>query len=271
MTAPLCSQPEGRNPKIQVCHLHKQFNGKTVLKDVCLEVARGESMVIIGLSGTGKSVLLNCILGLLKPDGGQILVDGEDWCTLSEEEQLDRMRRIGMVFQSSALFDSLPVWENVAFALLQHGTPSNEARERADEMLELVGLPGTGDLMPAELSGGMKKRAGLARAICHQPEMIFYDEPLAGLDPVMSAAITKLMRRLHEEFSITSLTIAHNMRLARNFGDRIALLLDGGIYRILTPDELDSCQDPVVRQFVDGRADGPIRVLEGQMNRETQA
>ncbi|MDQ6966743.1 MAG: ATP-binding cassette domain-containing protein [Mariprofundaceae bacterium] len=245
--------------------MSKHFNGKAVLDEVSLEVAKGESMVIIGLSGTGKSVLMNCILGLLKPDGGQILVDGEDWCTLPEEEQLERMQRIGMVFQSSALFDSLPVWKNVAFALLQRGMLAHEARRRADEVLDLVGLPGTGDMMPAELSGGMTKRAGLARAICHKPEMVFYDEPLAGLDPVMSAAITQLMRRLHEEFKVTSLTIAHNMGLARNFGDRIAMLLDGKIYRILTPNELDSCQDPVVRQFVDGRAEGPIRVLEAPM------
>ncbi len=250
-------------PKIQVCHLGKQFNGKVVLDDISLEVARGESMVVIGLSGTGKSVLMKCILGLLKPDSGQILVDGEDWSTLDETEQLERMRRIGMVFQNSALFDSLPVWQNVAFALLRRGKSNKQARSSASEILDLVGLPGIEDMMPSELSGGMVKRVGLARAICHKPEMVFYDEPLSGLDPVMSDAITKLMRRLHEEFCVTSVTIAHNMQLARNFGDRIAMLLDGRIYRILTPNELDSCQDPVVRQFVDGRAEGPIRVLEG--------
>lgn len=253
--------PDG-TPKLQVCHLSKSFGKKQVLADVSLEVAKGESMLIIGLSGTGKSVLMNCILGLLKPDGGQVMVDGEDWATLPEDEQLERMQRIGMVFQNSALFDSLPVWRNVAFALLQRGMSDREARQRADEVLDLVGLPDTGDLMPAELSGGMTKRAGLARAICHKPEMIFYDEPLTGLDPVMSDAITQLMRRLHEEFRVTSFTIAHNMSLARDFADRTAMLLDGRIYRILVPDELDSCQDPVVRQFVDGHAEGPIHVLE---------
>ncbi|MDQ6972548.1 MAG: ATP-binding cassette domain-containing protein [Mariprofundaceae bacterium] len=252
-------------PKIRVCHVSKSFGDKDILKEVSLEIAKGESMVVIGLSGTGKSVLMNCILGLLKPDSGQILVDGEDWCTLPEGEQLERMQRIGMVFQSSALFDSLPVWKNVAFALLQRGMPQAQARERANEVLELVGLPGTGNMMPAELSGGMTKRAGLARAICHRPQMVFYDEPLAGLDPVMSDAITQLMRRLHEEFKVTSLTIAHNMNLARHFADRIAMLLDGKIYRILTPEELDSSDDPVVRQFVDGRAEGPIHVLEASM------
>jgi len=257
------NETKATTPKIRVCHLSKQFNGKTILDDVSFEVARGESMVVIGLSGTGKSVLMKCILGLLKPDSGEIRVDGEDWSLLPEAEQLERMQRIGMVFQNSALFDSLPVWKNVAFALLQRGESTKQARKQASEMLELVGLPGIENMMPSELSGGMVKRVGLARAICHKPEMVFYDEPLAGLDPVMSDAITQLMRRLHEEFCVTSLTIAHNMRLARSFGNRIAMLLDGRIYRILTPDELDSCQDPVVRQFVDGRADGPIHVLEG--------
>jgi len=250
-------------PKIQVCNVTKHFNGKVVLDGVSLDVMPGESIVIIGLSGTGKSVLMKCMLGLLKPDGGQVLVDGEDWCILPEREQLERMRRIGMVFQGSALFDSLPVWENVAFALLRQGVSKKEGRKRASQMLEMVGLPGTEDVMPAELSGGMTKRAGFARAICHKPEILFYDEPLAGLDPIMSDAITQLMLRLHEEFQVTSFTIAHNMTLARRFGDRIAMLMDGKIHRILSPNELDSCQDPAVRQFVEGRAEGPIHVLEG--------
>jgi len=246
-----------------MCGIQKSFNSKCVLNGINLDVMPGESMVIIGLSGTGKSVLMKCILGLLKPDGGQVLVDGEDWCTLPEKEQLERMRRIGMVFQGSALFDSLPVWENVAFALLRQGVGKKDARKQASQMLEMVGLPGTEDLMPAELSGGMTKRAGFARAICHKPEILFYDEPLAGLDPIMSDAITQLMLRLHEEFKVTSFTIAHNMQLARRFGNRIAMLMDGKIYRILSPNELDSCQDPAVRQFVEGRAEGPIHVLEG--------
>ena len=250
-------------PKIRICSVKKCFNSKVVLDGVSLDIMPGESMVLIGLSGTGKSVLMKCILGLLKPDGGQILVDGEDWCTLSEKEQLERMRCVGMVFQGSALFDSLPVWENVAFALLRQGISRKEGRERASHMLEMVGLPGTEDLMPAELSGGMIKRAGFARAICHEPEIVFYDEPLAGLDPIMSDAITQLMLKLHKEFKVTSFTIAHNMQLARSFGNRIAMLMDGRIHRILSPDELDSCQDPKVRQFVEGRAEGPIHVLEG--------
>jgi len=250
-------------PKIQICGIKKSFNGTRVLDDVSLDVMPGESIVIIGLSGTGKSVLMKCILGLLKPDAGQILVDGEDWTMLPEKDQMERMRRIGMVFQGSALFDSLPVWENVAFALLRQGMSKKEARKQAGHVLEMVGLAGTEDMMPAELSGGMTKRAGVARAICHKPEIVFFDEPLTGLDPVMAAVIANLMKKLHREFKSTSITIAHSMMLARDFGDRIALLLDGKIYRILAPNELDSCQDPVIRQFVEGRADGPIRVLEG--------
>ena len=249
-------------PKIRVRDVCKRFGDKTVLSDINLDVMPGESLVIIGLSGSGKSVLMKCILGLLRPDCGQVLVDGEDWASLPEHEQLARMKRIGMVFQGGALFDSLPVWENVAFALLREGMPRAAARQRASEVLELVGLAGAEDLMPAELSGGMTKRAGLARAICHRPEIVFYDEPLSGLDPIMSDAITRLMLRLHHEFRVTSFTIAHNMTLARRFGARIAMLLNGRIHRILTPDELDSSQDPVVRQFVEGRADGPIHVLE---------
>lgn len=250
-------------PKIQVCDVAKSFNGKMILDGISLDVMPGESIVIIGLSGTGKSVLMKCMLGLLTPDHGQILVDGEDWTVLSQREQLKRMRRIGMVFQGSALFDSLPVWENVAFALLRQGVSKKDARKRASHMLEMVGLPNTEDIMPAELSGGMTKRAGFARAICHEPEIIFYDEPLAGLDPVMADAITQLMLRLHEEFCVTSFTIAHSMMLARRFGDRIAMLMNGKIYRTLLPDELNSCQDAIVRQFVEGRAEGPIHVLEG--------
>lgn len=249
-------------PKIQVRGLKKSFGDKKVLDGVDLDVMPGESVVVIGLSGTGKSVLIKCILGLLKPDAGHILVDGEDWSTLSHDEQLLRMRRIGMLFQGAALFDSLPVWKNVAFALLQQGMGAKEARIRAGEVLELAGLHNVEDKMPAELSGGMMKRVGLARAICHKPEIIFYDEPLTGLDPVMADVITRLMQQLHSEFKVTSLTIAHSMMLARTFGDRIAMLYQGKNLKQMTPDELDSCQDPVVRQFVEGRSDGPINLQD---------
>jgi len=249
-------------PKIQVRGLKKAFNGRAVLDGIDLDVRRGESMVIIGLSGVGKSVLIKCILGLLTPDEGEILVDGENWCELNTDERLQRMQSVGVVFQGAALFDSLPVWENVAFALLQRGMPPHEAKERASEVLELLELPGIEMKMPAELSGGMAKRVGLARAICHRPEMIFYDEPLTGLDPVMSDVISRLMIRLHNKFRVTSVTIAHDMNLARNFGDHIALLYHGRIHRLMEPSELDTCPDPIVRQFVEGHAEGPIEFQE---------
>jgi len=257
--------------KIRVCRLKKSFAGRPVLDGVDLEIMPGESMVVIGMSGSGKSVLLKCILGLLRPDAGQVLVDGEDWCALPQTEQLKRMHRVGMVFQGAALFDSLPVWENVAFALLQRGETRRKARARASEVLELVGLRGIDDKMPAELSGGMAKRVGLARAICHRPEIIFYDEPTSGLDPIMADVITRLIRRLHEEFKVTSLTIAHQMKLAAEFGDRVAMLYRGRIHRQMAASDLESCQDPIVRQFVEGRAEGPIRVHEVDMAAGVQA
>jgi len=244
--------------KIQVCHLSKQFGDKIILDDVNLKVMPSESHIVIGLSGTGKSVLLKCILGLLQADSGEVLVDGEEWCCLSESEKLKRMRNIGMVFQGSALFDSLPVWENVAFVLRRQGMDKKEARDRAQEVLEKVGLPDACDKMPAELSGGMAKRVGLARAICHRPSIIFYDEPLSGLDPVMSDVITHLMRELHEEMQVTSLTIAHNMKLVRDFGDQVSMLYQGRIHLQTPASELDSQDDPIFRQFIEGRANGPL-------------
>ncbi|MDQ6967932.1 MAG: ATP-binding cassette domain-containing protein [Mariprofundaceae bacterium] len=246
--------------QIQVCHLNKQFDGKVILNDVNLKVMPGESHIVIGLSGSGKSVLLKCILGLLQADSGQVLVDGEDWNCLNQTEQLKRMRCIGMVFQGAALFDSLPVWENVSFVLRQQGMQKKEARERAEEVLEKVGLSNICDKMPAELSGGMAKRVGLARAICHRPKIIFYDEPLSGLDPVMSDVITHLMRQLHEEMQVTSLTIAHNMKLVRDFGDQVSMLYQGRIHLQTPASELDLQDDPIFRQFIEGRANGPLDI-----------
>jgi phospholipid/cholesterol/gamma-HCH transport system ATP-binding protein len=164
-----------------------------------------------------------------------------------------------MLFQGAALFDSLPVWENVAFALLQQGTDRDEARERAGEVLEWVGLPGIEDKMPVELSGGMTKRVGLARAICHRPDIVFFDEPTTGLDPIMADIINRLIQRLHQEFQTTLLSITHDLVSARKIGDTIAFLHMGGIHRQITPEQLDSDGDPVLRQFVEGRAEGPIR------------
>jgi len=250
--------------KISLQGVHKSFKGRKVLDDISLDILPGESHIVIGLSGAGKSVLLKCILGLMRPDSGSILINGEDWFCLPIEDKLKRMACVGVLFQGAALFDSMPVWENVAFVLRRQGMSKPEARERAAEVLDWVGLPGICDKMPAELSGGMKKRVGMARAICHKPEIIFYDEPLAGLDPVMSDVITTLMKRLHERMNVTSLTIAHNMKLVREFSDRVSMLYEGRIYQQMSCDEIDTSQDPVFRQFIEGRADGPIQLGNGR-------
>jgi len=251
-------------PKISLRGVSKSFKGRKVLDNINMDILPGESHIVIGLSGAGKSVLLKCILGLLKPDSGTILINGENWFNLPIDEKLKRMACVGVLFQGAALFDSMPVWENVAFVLRRQGMKKSEARDRADEMLEWVGLPGIGDKMPAELSGGMKKRVGMARTICHRPEIIFYDEPLAGLDPVMSDVITTLMKRLHERMSVTSMTIAHNMKLVREFSDRVSMLYEGRIYQQMSRDEIELSQDPVFRQFIEGRAEGPIQLTNGK-------
>ncbi len=245
-------------PRISIRGLSKHFNGNVVLENIDLDIMPGQSTTVIGMSGTGKSVLIKCILGLLKADEGEILVDGENWLTLSEDEQLIRMRRIGMLFQSAALFDSLKVWENVSFALLRLGVGKKEAQERAIEVLEWVGLHDVSELMPAELSGGMAKRVGLARTICHKPDIVFFDEPTTGLDPIMSDVINRLIVRLHKNSGTTLLSITHDLKSAEMISDHIALLCHGRIHRIVPANELRSDKDPMLRQFVEGRAQGPI-------------
>jgi phospholipid/cholesterol/gamma-HCH transport system ATP-binding protein len=250
-------------PRIRIRGLSKRFGDKPVLDGIDLDVMPGESMTVIGMSGSGKSVLVKCILGLLRPDAGEVCVDGENWLGLDEGEQLRRMRRIGMLFQGAALFDSLPVWENVAFALLHHGEGRKAARERAAEVLAWVGLPGIEEKMPAELSGGMAKRVGLARAICHKPDIVFLDEPTTGLDPIMSDVINRLIVRLHESFDTTIVTITHDMKSAMMISDTITMLAHARIHRQIPATALESDEDPVIRQFVDGRAEGPINVSAG--------
>jgi len=245
-------------PRISIRGLCKRFNGNTVLEDVNLDIMPGQSTTVIGMSGTGKSVLIKCVLGLLRPDAGEILVDGENWLTLAEHEHLERMKRVGMLFQGAALFDSLKVWENVAFALLRRKVGRKQARERAHEVLEWVGLHDVGELMPAELSGGMAKRVGLARTICHKPDIVFFDEPTTGLDPIMSDVINRLIVRLHKGSGTTMLSITHDLKSAEMISDHIALLCHGQIHRIIPANELTSDKDPMLRQFVEGRATGPI-------------
>jgi phospholipid/cholesterol/gamma-HCH transport system ATP-binding protein len=251
---------------IEIAELHKSFGKNHVLRGVNLGVETGESMVVIGGSGSGKSVLLKHIIGILKPDEGKVLVDGIDITGLAENELYETRKKFGMLFQMAALFDSLSVWENVAFSLLRHKKmKQNDAKSLAIEKLKMVGLVGAEDLMPSELSGGMKKRVGLARAIAHEPEILLYDEPTTGLDPIMADAINELIREMKRKLSVTGVAITHDMNSAYKIADRIAMLYEGKIIETGTPDEIRNTQNPIVRQFITGSASGPIQI-EGVHN-----
>ena len=246
---------------IRLENVHKAFGSNRVLRGMTLEIPQGSSMVIIGGSGTGKSVALKCILGLIQPDSGKIFVDGTETGTGDRDAFL---ARFGMLFQGGALFDSLPVWQNVAFRLLRGSLkrPANEAREIAVEKLRRVGLkPQVADLFPAELSGGMQKRVGLARAIAAEPEIIFFDEPTTGLDPIMAGVINELIREIVVEMGATAMTITHDMSSVRAIADNVAML-HGGVIQWTGPvAEMDASGDPYLDQFIHGRADGPIEAV----------
>lgn len=246
---------------ITLSDVHKSFGKNAVLRGVNLDVAKGESLVIIGGSGTGKSVCLKCILGLVTPDKGTIMVDGED-VTRAERDAF--LARFGMLFQGAALFDSLSIWQNVAFRLLRGSLkrPKAEAREIAIEKLRRVGLkPEVADLFPAELSGGMQKRVGLARAIAADPEIIFFDEPTTGLDPIMAGVINDLIREIVTEMGATAMTITHDMTSVRAIADKIAMLHDGVIKWTGPVSDMDASGDPFLDQFIHGRAEGPIEAV----------
>lgn len=245
--------------KIKIENLFKSFGQKEVLKGVDLEIEAGEIMVIIGQSGSGKSVLLKHIIGIMKPDAGDIYVDGQQTNSLTEKEILKLSRKFGMLFQGSALFDSLTVKENVAFGLRRHTNLSEEELKKVvTASLERVGLREIGDLLPYELSGGMKKRVGLARAIAYGPEIILYDEPTTGLDPIRADAINNLILQLKNDLKVTSIVITHDMNSTYKVADRIAMLYDGRIIEVGSPQEIKSSPNPVVQQFINGRATGPI-------------
>ncbi|HKO06572.1 MAG TPA: ATP-binding cassette domain-containing protein [Alphaproteobacteria bacterium] len=249
-------------PKIRLRDVHKRFGEKAVLTGVDLDIGVGESVVVIGGSGSGKSVTLKCILGLLEPERGSIQVDGREVVGMRSREREEIMRKIGMLFQGSALFDSLPVWENVAFGLIQaKGLAREAAKEIAIRKLAQVGLgPDVAELGPAELSGGMKKRVGLARAIATDPEIIFFDEPTTGLDPIMGDVINDLIRKCVSELGATALSITHDIASARKIADRIAMLYGGKIIWTGKVAELDQVANPYVDQFIHGRAKGPIEM-----------
>ena len=248
--------------KIKLTNVYKSFGKKTVLRGVNLDIKKGESLVVIGGSGTGKSVLIKCIQGLLTPEEGSILVDDQEVVGIEENDKERLHSKMGMLFQGGALFDSLSVWENVAFDLLENkGYNKKNAKSEAIRVLRSVGLdPEVADLSPAELSGGMQKRVGLARAIATNPEIIFFDEPTTGLDPIMADVINDLIINSVKKIGASALTITHDMASARKIADRIAMLYKGKIVWQGSVKELDTTDNPYVRQFVQGSSQGPIKV-----------
>jgi len=241
---------------IEVRELRKRFGSQQVLDGVNCRIETGESVVIVGRSGCGKSVLLKHLIGLLRPDAGEVWIDGENIVPMTERQLLRVRQKFGMLFQSSALFDSLSVAENVAFAFRNnHRLSPAEVARKVAEALALVDLPGTENKKPSELSGGMRKRVGLARAIVYQPQILLYDEPTTGLDPIVADSIDQLIIRIRDRLQVTSVVVTHDMRSARRVGQRILMLHDKKIYASGTPEQIFASQDPIVRRFVDGVAD----------------
>ncbi|GAA0543565.1 phospholipid/cholesterol/gamma-HCH transport system ATP-binding protein [Rhizomicrobium palustre] len=247
--------------KVELKNVKKRFGPKVVLDGLNLTIPSGQSLVVIGGSGTGKSVMIKCVLGILKPDAGEIFVDGEEVTKISGTARDHYLRKFGMLFQGAALFDSMKVWENVAFGLIQgRGVKKKQAREIAFDKLARVGLPAdVGELFPSELSGGMQKRVGLARAIAADPEIIFFDEPTTGLDPIMSDVINDLIVATRQS-GTTSLSITHDLASARKIADQIAMLYKGKIIWQGPTKDIDNSGNPYVDQFIHGRAEGPIKM-----------
>ncbi|MEZ5666209.1 MAG: ATP-binding cassette domain-containing protein [Alphaproteobacteria bacterium] len=262
MSTPESGTPSNPDAKISIRTLHKRFGEKVVLNGVDLDLARGESLVVIGGSGTGKSVLIKNVIGLMSPESGSILIDGEETVGLGSRDRDRVIRKFGMLFQGGALFDSLPVWENVAFGLIQGRRMRRaQAREIAIEKLGQVGLaPEVGKLWPSELSGGMQKRVGLARAIATDPEIIFFDEPTTGLDPIMGDVINDLIVKCVRELGATALSITHDMASARKIADHVAMLYEGQIIWHGPVEDIDKAENAYVDQFIHGRAEGPIKM-----------
>jgi phospholipid/cholesterol/gamma-HCH transport system ATP-binding protein len=248
--------------KIRVINLHKSFGEKQVLKGCDVEVREGESMVVIGGSGSGKTVLIKCIIGLIQPDRGEIYIDRQEITVLNERGMNEVRKKFGMLFQGGALFDSMRIWENVGFGLRQHTHLNDgEIRRVVSEKLRLVGLRDIEDLMPSELSGGMKKRVSLARAIAMEPEILLYDEPTTGLDPIMADAINELIVQMRERLKVTSVAITHDMKSAYQIADRIAMLYQGKIVEVGTPEEIRNSSNPIVQQFIQGKSEGPTKIM----------
>lgn len=248
---------------IAAMQLSYRVSGHSILRRVDLTVEKGETMAVMGMSGAGKSTLLKCIAGLQRPTGGQMLIDGVDIARMPERD-LDRIRRrIGMVFQYAALFDSLNVYENVSFGLRRHSNLSEQAiAEVVRAKLAMVGLPRTETLMPSQLSGGMQKRVGLARALAMDPDIVLYDEPTAGLDPIASATIADLIIKAREQVGVTSIVVTHDVPTIKRVASRIAMLHRGRIIAVGTAEEMENSDDPAVRQFMTGSTEGPIQITQ---------
>ncbi len=244
---------------ISLQHLYKSFGGKPVLQDMSIDVERGETVVIVGGSGTGKSVTLKHIIGLLKPDRGKVIVDGHDVTSMQSRDLNEFRRRFGMSFQEGALFDSMSVYENIAFPLRRHTKMKEpEIRARVEECLEDVHLHGVEKKRPSELSGGMRRRVGFARAISLKPEILLFDEPTTGLDPVISDVIAELICEMDMKLGTTTVTITHDMKVAFKIADRVAMLHKGSIIESGTPEDFQRSTNPIVQQFIEGRAEGPL-------------
>jgi phospholipid/cholesterol/gamma-HCH transport system ATP-binding protein len=241
---------------IEVCNLEKSFGAHKILDGVSFCIERGESVVIIGRSGGGKSVLLKHLIALLKPDSGQVLIEGENIVPMDERQLLRVRRKFGMLFQGAALFDSMSVADNIAFAFRRdRSLPEDEITRKVAHVLDLVDLPGIEAKSPSELSGGMRKRVGLARAIVYQPQIVLYDEPTTGLDPIASDSIDKLILRVRDRLNVTSVVVTHDMRSARRLGQRILMLHESRIYATGKPEEIFNSSDPIVKQFVEGTSE----------------
>jgi len=241
---------------IEVCELRRGFGSHMILDGVSFRIEKGESVVIIGRSGSGKSVLLKHLIGLLKPSAGKVLIDGENIVPMNERQLLRVRRKFGMLFQGAALFDSMTVAENVGFAFRrERSLPEREIARKVREALEMVELPGIEHRRPSELSGGMRKRVGLARAIIYQPQIVLYDEPTTGLDPVVSDSIDKLIARVRDCLDVTTVVVTHDMRSARRLGQRILMLHEKRIYTSGSGEEIFASTDPVIRRFIDGVSD----------------
>ncbi|MBN2039019.1 MAG: ABC transporter ATP-binding protein [Spirochaetes bacterium] len=248
--------------KIQIINLKKSFAEKVILSGVAFTVKEGEIFSIIGKSGTGKSVILKHLIGLLKPDSGEIIVDNIQYTGADEKTRIEIESKYGVLFQGAALFDSMNVFDNVAFGLRRIKTPEAEIKIVVHDMLERVGLRDVDDKFPHELSGGMQKRVGLARSIAMKPEIMLYDEPTTGVDPIVGSAVNDLIVRMRDSFGITSIMVTHDMKSAKKISDKISMLYEGRIIVSGTPDEIKNSDNPYLKQFLEGRSDGPVKAVE---------